>query len=96
MKLVMRRLTPLLPATAAFALVASLGAAAGAQEYGQRNGYPYQAPPSVDERAPVAPEVGVPASQAPGNRCFYVNYDPAAPMGQGSGGGIGRARLVCR
>jgi hypothetical protein len=94
MKLVMRRLPLLLAATAA--LAASFGAAAGAAEYGQRNGYQYQSPPSVDERAPLGPELGVPASQAPGNTCLYLNYDPTAPMGQGSGGGLGRARLICR
>jgi hypothetical protein len=96
MKYVMCRLPNLVTASAAFALAASLGAAAGAAEYGQRNGYQYQVPPSADERPPAAPEVGVPASQAPGNTCFYLNYDPTAPMGQGSGSGLGRARLVCR
>lgn len=95
MKFVMPRFSRLVAATAAFAFAASLGAAAGAAEYAQRNGHQYQAPPRADERAPAPAETGVPASPAPGNTCFYLNYDPAAPMGQGSGGGLGRARLVC-
>lgn len=95
MQFVMPRLSRLVAATAAFAFAASLGAAAGAAEYGQRNGYRYQSPQPVDDRLPSAVETGVPASQAPGNTCFYINYDPGAPMGQGSGSGLGRARLVC-
>ena len=95
MKFVMPRLSRLAAATAAFAFAAGLGAAAGAAEYGQRDGYRYQSPAPVDERVPVARDTGVPASPAPGNTCFYINYDPGAPMGQGSGSGLGRARLVC-
>ncbi len=95
MKFVMPRLSRLAAATAAFGLVAGLGTAAGAADYSQRDGSRYQSPPPVVEHAPAPAQTGVPASQAPGNTCFYINYDPTSPMGQGSGSGLGRARLVC-
>lgn len=90
MKLVMPRFSSVLAAAG----VALMAGAASANE--PQRGFQYQSPQTFDERLPIAPEAGVPATQAPNNTCFYLNYDPSAPMGQGSGSSLGRGRLVCR
>jgi hypothetical protein len=94
----MNRITQRLPHALAIAaglvLVASFGAAATAQVHDSRAQQPAQfvADTPVNHGPPAR---GAPVSGAQNENCFYFNHDSRAILGQGSGTGLGDARLVC-
>jgi hypothetical protein len=98
MNVTTRRLSRLLGAAAV--LTFAFATAASANEYRVPSAPQYYTAPATPpgityDRSPVRSPGAGSNSEVPASQCYYENYNPDAPLGQGSGTGLGRGRLVC-
>ena len=96
MNRIVQRLPHVLATASALVLLASFGASAIAADQGVRA--QAQRPSWLLADVPSNHSIaarGAPVGQGPNDNCVYANHDSQAVLGQGSGTGLGDARLVC-